>query len=96
MFDLEGGNRIIARPSGTEPKIKFYFDVREPIEKGEEIVKAEARAGERLNALAPPVPTSIARNASSGSSRPVIPNDRRRTSISPGTKISTPVTELYL
>jgi phosphomannomutase len=43
-FDLAGGSRIIARPSGTEPKIKFYFDVREPVRAGEAIAEAEARA----------------------------------------------------
>jgi phosphomannomutase len=30
VFELEGGSRVIARPSGTEPKAKFYFDVRVP------------------------------------------------------------------
>lgn len=28
VFVLENGSRLIARPSGTEPKIKFYLDVR--------------------------------------------------------------------
>jgi phosphomannomutase len=50
-FDLAGGSRIIARPSGTEPKVKFYFDVREPVTEGESLAVAEARAGETTTRL---------------------------------------------
>ena len=31
QFILEDGSKISARPSGTEPKIKFYFSVNEPL-----------------------------------------------------------------
>ena len=50
-FDLEGGSRIIARPSGTEPKVKFYFDVREEVRAGEPFGEAEARAQKTMKSL---------------------------------------------
>ncbi len=50
-LDLEGGSRIIARPSGTEPKIKFYFDVREPMSAGETMQAADTRANARMDEL---------------------------------------------
>ena len=31
QFILEDGTKISARPSGTEPKIKFYFSVQQPL-----------------------------------------------------------------
>ncbi|MFM9402402.1 phospho-sugar mutase [Myroides odoratimimus] len=31
IYYLEDGTKIAARPSGTEPKIKFYFSVNEPL-----------------------------------------------------------------
>ena len=52
VFELEGGSRVIARPSGTEPKAKFYFDVREEIRDGETFGAAETRANETLASLA--------------------------------------------
>jgi phosphomannomutase len=50
-WELEGGSRITARPSGTEPKIKFYFELRETMKSGEPIRDARARAVKNLNAL---------------------------------------------
>lgn len=50
-FDLEGGDRIVARPSGTEPKIKFYFDLRTVPAQGEPLTAARQRGEARLAAL---------------------------------------------
>jgi phosphoglucomutase len=36
QFILEDGTKISARPSGTEPKIKFYFSVNTKLNRKEE------------------------------------------------------------
>jgi phosphomannomutase len=50
-LELASGSRVIARPSGTEPKAKFYFDVREEVAAGEAVAAARARAGARMTRL---------------------------------------------
>jgi phosphomannomutase len=51
VFELAPTGRVMVRPSGTEPKLKVYFDVREPIAEGEDIAAARARANVRLDGL---------------------------------------------
>lgn len=41
IYYLEDGTKICARPSGTEPKIKFYLSVNEPLEGIEKVKETE-------------------------------------------------------
>jgi phosphomannomutase len=43
VFKLAGGRRVIMRPSGTEPKLKSYYEVRVEVKPGEAIAAARAR-----------------------------------------------------
>jgi len=51
-YELLGGSRVTLRPSGTEPKIKYYFELRVEAASGESIVAATKRGRERLDRLA--------------------------------------------
>jgi phosphomannomutase len=51
LYELDGGHRVMARPSGTEPKIKFYVDVRIAMSEGEALAAANLRGKTLLDAL---------------------------------------------
>lgn len=51
LFDLKGDHRVMARPSGTEPKIKYYFDVAVTVGSDESIAAAKQRGETLLDAL---------------------------------------------
>jgi phosphoglucomutase len=51
QFYLADGSKISARPSGTEPKIKYYFSVNAPLASAAEYRSVEAVLAERLEGL---------------------------------------------
>ncbi len=51
QFFLSDGSKISARPSGTEPKIKFYFSVNTPLEKGEDFDKKQKDLAKKIDAI---------------------------------------------
>ncbi|MDD4236556.1 MAG: phospho-sugar mutase [Bacteroidales bacterium] len=51
QFDLHDGSKISIRPSGTEPKIKFYFSVKTNISSLTEYDSAEELLNQRLEDL---------------------------------------------
>lgn len=48
IYYLEDGSKICARPSGTEPKIKFYFSVNAPLDKVENAKDVEKLLDEKI------------------------------------------------
>ncbi|GEO20481.1 phospho-sugar mutase [Cyclobacterium qasimii] len=51
QFYLEDGSKISARPSGTEPKIKYYISVNEKLPNREAYRATEASLEAKINAL---------------------------------------------
>ncbi|MGN7248271.1 phospho-sugar mutase [Janibacter anophelis] len=50
-YFLADDSRVIVRPSGTEPKLKVYLEVIEPVAGAEDLAAARGRAAERLAAV---------------------------------------------
>jgi phosphoglucomutase len=48
QFILEDGSKISVRPSGTEPKIKFYFSVNTKLESAEKFEATEKELDQRI------------------------------------------------
>ncbi|MBB6004789.1 phospho-sugar mutase [Arcicella rosea] len=48
---LADGTKVSARPSGTEPKIKFYVSVNEPLEKAEDFDAVLAKLKQKVSAI---------------------------------------------
>jgi phosphoglucomutase len=51
QFFLEDGSKISVRPSGTEPKIKFYFGVKENLTSRTDFEKVDAELNDRIKGI---------------------------------------------
>ncbi|WP_340063876.1 phospho-sugar mutase [Ascidiimonas aurantiaca] len=51
IYHTEDGSRIAARPSGTEPKIKFYFSVNTVLDSAKNFEKTDALLETKIDAI---------------------------------------------
>jgi phosphoglucomutase len=51
QFITADGSKISARPSGTEPKIKFYFSVKAPLKSHVDFALVEKQLNEKIEAI---------------------------------------------
>jgi phosphoglucomutase len=51
ILETDKGSRIAARPSGTEPKIKFYFSVNEPLQLAADYTLVKDHLEKRIDRL---------------------------------------------
>lgn len=51
QFFLADGSKISIRPSGTEPKIKFYFEARAKMQQPDDFLRAQQEANARIDAI---------------------------------------------
>ncbi|WP_192820539.1 phospho-sugar mutase [Rufibacter sp. LB8] len=51
QFLTADGTKISARPSGTEPKIKFYFSVREPLANAQEFDQVSQKLDQKIQVI---------------------------------------------
>lgn len=51
QYTTKDGTKISVRPSGTEPKIKFYFSVKEPLENKEDFNKVQEILNRKIESI---------------------------------------------
>jgi len=51
QFITEDGSKISARPSGTEPKIKFYFSVNTELSSADQFAAAQQKAKDKIKRI---------------------------------------------
>ena len=51
IYETENGTKVASRPSGTEPKIKFYFSVNTKLNKVENAINTEKQLDEKIQRI---------------------------------------------
>jgi len=51
IYETENGTKVASRPSGTEPKIKFYFSVNTKLDKAENAMEVEKQLDTKIQRI---------------------------------------------